>query len=483
MAITNKLRIFGEAEGDVFNDWNNSEISTTAEHKGAVPGDIIYAREINTALRNASLITYALVDAIKDGTSNNKNITDSPTQDWTPTTPYDDTFKTNFSTSLRKFIYEQRVNYANNLTSAVTINIKDNSGAQIATGTFSAAGTTVNLQLSNTLDMNKSGSNGSITSYSFYGTTLGDKNNLFTDAYVTNYYGTNVGTNTSKITTGYITTLNSTTGNITTVNANSIQPSGSNNAIGASNNFWSNAYITTLLSNTIGNKSNYVSEAYITTIYGNLNGTATNATNAINATNATNDADSADIRAAYAHSLTLSENDGVNTIKLNAKHDEVLSTVNISKVATANNLSTVTNKNTGDNNIVSFQIGDTTLTKNVNNVPKATTISKFDASFKSGLNKVRVNNGSASLSTSEFYNRFYFMMFESDAGTTYNFGIVFLGIENLTADEHDTETIYLVATSSSYTITINYIGYGIDNITFKTSGASGYLYYMQLSAY
>ena len=304
MAISNKLRIFGVVSGDetsknVFNDWNASGMSLDVEHTGAVPGTVIYAREMNTALRNTSLITYALVDAIKDGTENNNNVTTTPTQDWTPTTPYDDTFKNNFSTSLRKFIYGQRVNYANNLTSDVIINIKDNSGTQRATGKFSAAGTTVNLQLSNTLDMNKSGSNGSITSYSFYGTTLGDKNNLFIDAYVTNYYGTNVGTNTSKIATGYI----------TTVNSNKVLPDGNNKSIGDTDNYWSNAYITTT--------------------HGNLDG------NASTATNTTNDADGDDIRSTYACSLNGTETD---TIELLDKNGNILSRVTVDNVGCADSL-------------------------------------------------------------------------------------------------------------------------------------------------
>ena len=110
MAITNYLKIFGNKTTDNIENWETLP-DTDIEKTGYHAGGTIFAYQVNAALRNASILDYALVDILKNSTKVTETFTIGPN------TEYNTTLRGNIQSAIEQFIYGTTVKIAEYLGS------------------------------------------------------------------------------------------------------------------------------------------------------------------------------------------------------------------------------------------------------------------------------------------------------------------------------------------------------------------------------
>ncbi|MCI6330192.1 MAG: hypothetical protein MR775_05150 [Erysipelotrichaceae bacterium] len=412
--IQNNLKIFGKQGTDSFQTWTTTQES---EQDGFSAGTIIYASHMNTGLRNSSILPYTFMEVLK----NSNKITDSDLS-ISPSTIYNTALRSKLDSAMSQYITNTIVQNANQLSSAITLNIKDPSNTTIGTTTLQTQGTTKDITLSSTLSN-------------------------FTSIQSTNFYGINLGSSSNKFTTGYITTLNSTTIYATT--------------IGSASAHVSNAYISSL-HGTADNANNATSDEdgnNIKASYGaSLSGNGTNTIKLLNKNNTV-----------LGESIIVNDVEYASKIGNSSSHPAIGS---LTQPVYVNS----------DGQLVAGTSYNKATVRNADNCSKFNKTTSIDNITGISINYNA--NGTSIPSNAIAVNNFYFMTFmSSDTSVIVNFGLVFLGIKRAEPGEERTAKIYLKSTSDAWRFEIKHDYGGISSIKFFTpASVSGRLYYRKLSS-
>ena len=412
--IQNNLKIFGKQGTDSFQTWTTTQES---EQDGFSAGTIIYASHMNTGLRNSSILPYTFMEVLK----NSNKITDSDLS-ISPSTIYNTALRSKLDSAMSQYITNTIVQNANQLSSAITLNIKDPSNTIIGTTTLQTQGTTKDIILNSALSD-------------------------FTSIKSTIFYGINLGSSSTKFTTGYITTLNSTTIYATT--------------IGSPSAHVSNAYILSL-HGTADNANNATSDEdgnNIKASYGaSLSGSGTNTIKLLNKNNTV-----------LGESIIVNDVEYASKIGNSSSHPAIGS---LTQPVYVNS----------DGQLVAGTSYNNATVRNANNCSKFNRTTSIDEI--TGININYNANGTSISSNVIAVNNFYFMTFmSSDTTVIVNFGLVFLGIKRAEPGEDGYAKIYLKSTSDAWRFEIKYGYGGINSIKFFTpASVSGRLYYRKLSS-
>lgn len=149
--LVNNLKVFG-ATDDVA-----QYLDAGSTHAGFIAGNVINAKDVNTALRNASIFTYSFLQMLQVwSTSQN-----SDTNDLTINTNsnIDNTFATKFTAIVNDFINKRNVDTASKLNTARTFTITDGTNTSTAVSSDLSSGVTINLptSLTNLVNVTLSG--------------------------------------------------------------------------------------------------------------------------------------------------------------------------------------------------------------------------------------------------------------------------------------------------------------------------------------
>ena len=412
--IQNNLKIFGRQGTDSFQTWTTTQES---EQDGFSAGTIIYASHMNTGLRNSSILPYTFMEVLK----NSNKITDSDLS-ISPSTIYNTALRSKLDSAMSQYIANTIVQNANQLSSAITLNIKDPSNTIIGTTTLQTQGTTKDITLNSTLSN-------------------------FTSIKSNNFYGINLGSSSTKFTAGYITTLNSETIYATT--------------IGSSSAYVSNAYISSL-HGTADNANNATSDEdgnNIKASYGaSLSGSGTNTIKLLNKNNTV-----------LGESITINNVEYASKIGNNSSHPAIGS---LTQPVYVNS----------DGQLVAGTSYNNATVRNADNCSKFNKTDSIDSITGIAINYSA--DGTSISSNVIAVNNFYFMTFiSSDGSVIVNFGLVFLGIKRVGPEEDGSVKIYLKSTSDAWRFEIKYGYSGINSIKFFTpASVSGRLCYRKLSS-
>ena len=152
--LVNNLKVFG-ATDDVA-----QYLDAGSTHAGFIAGNVINAKDVNTALRNASIFTYSFLQMLQTWSTEQS----SDTNDLTINTNsnIDNTFATKFTAIINDFINKRNVDTASKLNTVRTFTITDGTNTSTAVSSDLSSGVTINLPT--TVTFNNVGTAGT-TSY------------------------------------------------------------------------------------------------------------------------------------------------------------------------------------------------------------------------------------------------------------------------------------------------------------------------------
>lgn len=149
--MANNLKIFGNpaAGHDTINSYAGI---SGAEHEGFIQNTFIYVDQINTALRNTSLVTYTLVDILSSANAVNIDTTTSAAD-----------AKSTIKSALDAYIAGTTVNKAEALTNTSAIGSSTKPVYFSSSGVPVACGSSLSVNITGNVTGNCSGSSGSCT--------------------------------------------------------------------------------------------------------------------------------------------------------------------------------------------------------------------------------------------------------------------------------------------------------------------------------